>query len=337
MSVSCADLASRIGATVVGDDTVELTHVAPLDRANRHSLSFVNHPRYLRLLAQSQAGAVLIKPEWAPQSPLNNIVCDDPYLCYARAAAILHPRLSTQSGVHPSAVIGDDTVLGDGISIGQLVSIDDNSRLGDRVEIGSGSRIGREVEIGEGTILGANVVIEHGCSIGKQCLVQPGAVIGSDGFGYANDGGQWVHIRQLGQVRIGNNVEIGANTTIDRGAMDDTVIGDGVILDNQIQVAHNVVIGEGTAIAGCVGIAGSAKIGRRCTIGGAATILGHLEITDDVHIKAMSLVVSSISNPGSYASSTPLDESKTWRKNFARMRQLDKLAKRLAALERKFK
>ena len=261
----------------------------------------------------------------------------NPYLGYAQAVALLHSEPLPEPGIHPSASVADTAKIGLNVAVGANSSIADDAIIGDGVMIGAGCRIGHGVVIGESTQLKANVVVEYNCQIGQRCRIQAGAVIGSDGFGYARDGQRWVHIPQTGRVVIADDVEIGANTTIDRGAIDDTLIEQGVILDNQIQVAHNVVIGEYTAIAGCVGIAGSARIGKRCTIGGATTILGHLEIADDVHINGMSLVTSSIKKPGAYASSTPLDDVKVWRKNFIRLRQLDAFVKRVQGLEKSLK
>ncbi len=335
VAITSGNLATMLGVSVEGDASVELTHIAPLHRAGKHALTFISHPQFLQQLKGCKASAVILKPEWASRNPGVSIVSGNPYLSYAQAAAILHPRDHPIKGIHPSAAISSDAIIADNVSVGANSSVSGAAQLADGVEIGAGCHIGENVSIGARTVLKANVVVEYACEIGRECLLQPGVVIGCDGFGYAMDNSRWVHIPQLGRVLVGDRVEIGANTTIDRGSMDDTIIEDGVILDNQIQVAHNVVIGENTAIAGCVGIAGSAKIGKRCTIGGATTVLGHLEIVDDVHVNAMSLVVSSIVKPGSYSSSTPLDETAKWRKNFVRFRGLDDMARRLKAIEKK--
>ncbi len=335
MSITSGDIANKLGVSLVGDKSVEITHVAPLYRAGAQSLTFINHSRFIPQLQSTGASLVILKPEWALHNSNASIIVDNPYAYYARAATILYPRERPSTGIHPSAVIAPSATISGQVSVGVNSSIADGVSIGKGVVIGAGCRISENVRIGDNTVLRGNVVVEHECQIGQQCLLQSGVVIGSDGFGYAQDNGQWVPIPQVGRVLIGDRVEIGANTTIDRGALDDTVIEEGVILDNQIQVAHNVCIGKNTAIAGCVGIAGSAKIGQRCTIGGASTVLGHLEIVDDVHINAMSLVASSIKQPGCYSSSTPHDEANQWRKNFARFRHLDKMAKRLKAVEKK--
>ena len=334
MPISSGELARKLQLELRGAADVQLTHVAPINRAGKHSLTFANHPRYLPQLSSCKAAAVILKPEWATGYAGVCIVSDNPYLSYAKAAGLLHPRRSAPEGIHPSAEVEEGVVIEGGVSIGANTTIASGVRLGKHVVIGAGCHIGNDASIAEETQLAANVVLEHNCQLGKRCLVQAGAIIGSDGFGYALDADGWVHIPQIGRVVIGDRVEIGANTTIDRGAMDDTVIEDGVILDNQIQVAHNVVIGESTAIAGCVGIAGSARIGKRCTIGGATTVLGHLEIVDDVHVNAMSLVASSITEPGRYASNMPVDDDVKWRKNYARFRRLDEMARRLRDVEK---
>lgn len=333
MVVTCSELARRLGATVIGDGDAEIDHVAPLHRASNGAVSFVANNRYLADLRQSSATAVILKGDLAAHCQGVSIVSGNPYLDYAKVATILHPPEQPSPGRHVSAVIANDVVCGKDVCIGAGASIDTGVSIGDYSTIGPGCRIGPNVRIGQHTRLHANTVIEEGCLIGDHCLLQAGVVIGSDGFGYARDSDRWIHIPQIGNVVIGDHVEIGANTTIDRGALDDTVIESGVILDNQIQVAHNVTIGENTAVAGCVGIAGSAKIGKRCTIGGATTILGHLEIVDDVHINAMSLVSSSIKSAGRYTSATPVDEVRVWRKNFARFRKLDYIARQVKRLE----
>ena len=334
MKLSCDELARHLNATVAGDGSVEVDHVAPLHRASHGAISFVSDKRHLSQLQQCMATAVILSEDLKAHFEGVSVISTNPYLDYAKAATILHPPEILAPGIHQSAFVSDDATIGFGAHIGAGVSIDQGASIGDHSIVEPGCRIGKNVRIGSNTHLHANVVIEVGCTIGDHCLLQAGTVIGSDGFGYARDSDRWFHIPQIGSVIIGDYVEIGANTTIDRGALDDTVIENGVILDNQIQVAHNVVIGENTAVAGCVGIAGSAKIGKRCTIGGATTILGHLEIVDDVHINAMSLVSSSILKAGNYTSATPVDEAALWRKNFARFRKLDTMARTVNRLDR---
>ena len=334
MSFSCDELARELGLECLGDGSAQITHFAPIDSAGPGALTFVNDTRFLTHLQDTSASAVIVKAEWADRNPTCSLVSENPYLTYAQAIGLLYPRPTPNPGVHPGAVVAQEVELGDDVSIAALASVGSGSAIGHQVEIQAGARIGRNVTIGERTLIKANVVIEDDTQLGSDCVVQPGAIIGGDGFGFANDAGKWVPIRQIGRVRIGNRVEIGANTTIDRGALDDTIIEDGVILDNQIQIAHNVHIGKDTAIAGCVGIAGSTRIGSGCTIGGASMIVGHLTIADHVHLNAGTLVAGSIAEPGRYASATPLDEVRSWRRNAVRIRQLDAMSRRVRAVEK---
>jgi len=328
------ELAKRIGGEVHGDKDCEIENVGTLEHAKPGDISFLANPHYRKQLARTGASAVIIGRADLDSCPVNALVVDNPYAAFARVAAILHPAPPGKSGIHPTAVVGDGCTIHDAAWVGPLAVIEDGVQLGARVSVGPGCVIGAGSILGEDARLVARVTLWQGVAIGKRALVHPGVVIGSDGFGLANEDGVWLKVPQLGGVRIGDDVEIGANTTIDRGALEDTVLEDGVKLDNQIQVAHNVRIGAHTAIAGCVGIAGSAKIGKRCTIGGGAGILGHLEIADDVHITAMSLVTKSLREAGVYSSGTPLEPNPQWRKNVARFRQLDSIARRLSALER---
>ena len=261
------------------------------------------------------------------------MVVSDPYLGYARTAAILNPPLVTQGGIHPAASIAPGSTLHPSAAVGAGCVVEEGAAIGSQVVLGPGCYIGRGATIGDGSRLTANVTVCHGSVIGKRVQIQPGVVIGGDGFGLANDQGVWIKIPQLGRVVIGDDVEIGANTTIDRGALDDTVIEDGVKLDNQIQVAHNVRIGAHTVIAACTGISGSTRIGRRCVIGGGVGIVGHLEIADDVQITGMSFVHKSLPEAGVYSSGTPLEPTQQWRKNFIRFHKLDDLVRRVRHLE----
>ena len=327
-------LAETLGLEFTGDGATELARVASVEQAGPDCLTFVSRPSFLESLAETRAGAVILAPAHAERAHCAVLLAENPYAAYARAAQLLHPARVRPSGIHCSAIVDAGVRLADSVSIGPGAVVEEGAEIGPgavisaRAFVGTGARIGAESRLGEGSI------VCHGCEVGRACTVQPGAVIGADGFGFARDGDAWVKIPQIGRVVIGDGVEIGANTTIDRGALDDTVIGDGVILDNQIQIAHNVRIGDHTAMAGCVGVAGSAVIGRRCTVGGAAVILGHLEIVDDVHITAMSLVTKSITLAGTYSSGTPLESNAEWRRNAARFRQLDTLARRVNALEK---
>jgi len=326
-------LAQAAGARVVGEPEREIDGVGTLSGARPGQITFLTNPRYRKQLQQTQASAVVIAEADLPFCPVDALVAARPHVAYARISALFAPAAGQGQGIHGSAVISPAACLGDDVEVGPGSVIEDDAVLGDGVRVGPGCYIGAGSRLGEGTRLVANVTVYHGCRIGARVLVHAGAVIGSDGFGFADDGGTWVKVHQLGGVRIGDDVEIGACTTIDRGAVEDTVIEDGVKLDNQIQVAHNVRIGAHTAIAGCVGIAGSARIGRHCAIAGGVGILGHLEIADRVTVTAMSLVTKSIKEPGVYSAGTPLEPIDRWQKNFARFKQLDDMARRIRALE----
>jgi UDP-3-O-[3-hydroxymyristoyl] glucosamine N-acyltransferase len=310
-----------LGGELCGDRERTIDGLAPLETANPTQLSFLSNPKYIQQLAASRAACVIVAPAMRETALARGdcIVTEQPYLYFARVTQLWKKAHATQAGpaVHPSAVVHPDAV------------IDPTARIGALCVVEQGARIGA------GTVLKARVTVAEGCVIGERCIVQPGAVIGGDGFGFAPDGDAWEKIEQLGAVRIGNDVEIGANTCIDRGALADTVIEDGVKLDNLIQVGHNVRIGKQTAIAGCVGIAGSANIGAHCTIGGAAMILGHLTLGDRVSISAGSFVSRSILEPGLYTGIFPIDDNAAWEKNAATLKQLHKLRERLKALEKK--
>lgn len=314
-----SDIAQWLGLALPGPDR-PVSRLAALGDADDTCVSFLSNPRYLSQLHATRAAAVLVSPKLASQCPAGTqaLVVPDPYLAYARVATLWQRRSTPLAapGVHASAEVEPGAVVHPTATIGAHCSI------------------GPEVVIGADSVIHPGVTIYGPVVLGDRCVVHAGVVIGADGFGFAPDGGRWVKIPQLGGVRIGDDVEIGANTTIDRGALADTVIEDGVKLDNQIQIAHNVRIGRDTAIAACVGIAGSTVIGARCTIGGAAGIIGHLHIADDVHIAAFSLVSHSIATPGEYAGVFPLDDKASWEKNAASLRQLNALRLRLKHLER---
>lgn len=335
MAVTLAELAKRFQCELRGDAGVEIDGVASLTAAGPRSITFVANPTYLSQLAHSKAGAVLLCAADAEGYAGNALITNNPHLSFARILAYLHPEPCHAPGVHASAVVDPSAHLAAGVAVAALAVIDSGAMIGERVYIGPGCHIGGEVQIGDDSRLLGRVTVLAACRIGKRAVIHPGAVIGSDGFGFARDGVHWHKVRQLGRVIIGDDVEIGANTTIDRGALDDTIIGNGVKLDNLIQIAHNVQIGDHSALAACVGVAGSAKIGKRCAIGGQAGVLGHLEIADDVQIAATSLVTGSISKPGMYSSSIPAEPVMLWRKNVARLRQLDDVVRRLMKLERK--
>jgi UDP-3-O-[3-hydroxymyristoyl] glucosamine N-acyltransferase len=314
-------IVEALGGELCGDGERMIEGLAPLDSATPNQLSFLSHPKYVQQLAASRAACVIVGPAMREAALARGdcIVADQPYLYFARVTQLWKKAHTTQTGpaVHPSAVVHPDAV------------VDPTARIGALCVIEQGAKIGAN------TVLKARVTVAEGCVIGERCIVQPGAVIGGDGFGFAPDGDAWEKIEQLGAVRIGNDVEIGANTCIDRGALADTVIEDGVKLDNLIQVGHNVRIGKQTAVAGCVGIAGSANIGAHCTIGGAAMILGHLTLGDRVNISAGSFVSRSILEPGLYTGIFPIDDNAAWEKNAATLKQLHKLRERLKALEKK--
>ena len=326
-------LAERLGLEYVGEGDTPLVRVASLESAQADCVTFVSRSEFVEQLAGTQAGVVILAREHAGRSPCAAILSDNPYAAYARAAQLLHPE-SRPSGISPRACVDASARLGADVYVGPGAVVEAGAEIGARTAIEAGAYVGAGARVGADVRLGARAVLAHGCRLGDRCRVQPGAVIGGDGFGYARDGEEWVRIPQVGAVLIGNDVDIGANTTIDRGALDDTIIEDGVKLDNLIQIAHNVRIGAHTAMAGCTGVAGSAVIGRRCTIGGAASILGHLQIADDVHLAPLSYVTKSITLAGAYASGIPLESVADWRRNVARFHQLDALARRLARLER---
>ena len=339
---SLADIAARFGGEIVGDATVRIMQVATLETAGAQHVSFFSNPRYRRSLDQTNAGAVLVSREAAEATDRPRIVCDDPYAYFARLSTFLNPTEAAVAGTHPSASVDPTATVDPSCSIGALVAIGPGAIIGARTLIQSGSSIGAKVRIGADCRIYANVSIYHDCVIGERVILHSGAVIGADGFGIAMEDGRWKKIPQIGRVLIGNDVEVGANTTIARGALDDTVLEEGVKLDNQIQIGHNCRIGAHTAIAGCVGIAGSTRIGRYCRIGGSAMIGGHLEIVDNVEISGATSVPKSLLKAGTYTSLVPISLHQDWLKNASHIRHLDSLATRvkelearLAALERK--
>ena len=329
------DLAERVGAVLRGDALCEVDHVDQLQSALPGAVSFLANSRYLKHLANTRASAVIISPELADKSPVNALVSDNPYLCYARTADLLHPRPEFEAGAHPSAVISEDAVIAEGVWIGPCAVIEAGSRIDQGVFIGPGCVVGAGSRIGRDCRLVANVTLCARAKIGERVLIHPGAVIGSDGFGLANDRGKWIKVPQLGSVTIGNDVEIGANTTVDCGTINDTCIADGVKLDNQIQIAHNVEIGENTAIAGCAGIAGSTKVGKNCTLAGGVGLAGHLDIGDNVHFSGQSLVTRSFTEPGHYSGNLPAVTTGEWRKTIARIRRMNDMMQRLRVLEKR--
>ncbi len=330
---SLGELVARLGGELVGDAELVVRRVATLDQAGEGDLSFLANPRYASRLQASAAAAVIVAPDARDLlTDRPRIVAGDPYLYFARVAQLFNPPPPVEPGVHLLAAVASSVPAS--VQIGAGASVEADVVLGEDVVIGAGCHVGRGVQIGAGTRLAPRATIHANCVIGARCIIHSGVVIGSDGFGFAREkGGNWVKIPQIGRVVIGDEVEIGANTTIDRGALDDTVIGRGVKLDNQIQIAHNVRIGDYSAIAGCVGIAGSTRIGARCLIGGQAGIIGHLDIADDVIVSAGTLVTKSIRKPGVYTGNLPVQGHAEWVRNFAHLRHLDAMNDRIRALE----
>ncbi|MBS0971261.1 UDP-3-O-(3-hydroxymyristoyl)glucosamine N-acyltransferase [Chimaeribacter arupi] len=334
-SIRLADLAQQLDAHVHGDGNIAITGIASMHSAGSEHITFLSNSRYREQLAACQAGAVVLTEADLPFWQGAALVVKNPYLTYARMAQLLDTTPSPAEEIAPSAVVSPQASLGANVAIGANAVIESGVVLGDNVVVGAGCFIGKNTRIGAGTRLWANVTVYHNIEIGQQCLIQSGTVIGADGFGYANDRGNWIKIPQLGTVQIGDRVEIGACTTIDRGALDNTIIGNGVIIDNQCQIAHNVVIGDNTAVAGGVIMAGSLKIGRYCQIGGASVINGHMEICDQAVVTGMGMVMRPITEPGVYSSGIPLQTNKAWRKTAALVMNIDEINKRLKAVERK--
>ncbi len=320
-------LADSLGLGLRGDPDTQINRLADIQSADEGSLSFVVGARLRNDLLSCRASAVIVPEDLADDAPCACLVSSNPYLSYAQASHILYPYKPLVSGPAVGACVAADADVQPCAEIGPNAVITSGSTIGQNCVIGAGTYIGESVTIGANCRIGPNVTICHGTSIGSDCRVHPGAVIGADGFGFAPGPDGWVHIRQIGRVLIGDRVDVGANTTIDRGAIGDTVIGNDVILDNQIQVAHNVHIGDYTAIAGCVGIAGSTVIGRHCRIGGKTAIVGHITIADNVTLTATSFVSRSITEPGTYSSGMPLQKNSDWRRTFVRLSRLDEIVK----------
>jgi UDP-3-O-[3-hydroxymyristoyl] glucosamine N-acyltransferase len=323
MHLTLAFIVDALGGELRGDPLLEIKGIAPLEIAQSGHISFLSNPRYQSLLRTTQAGCVIVSDamqEAAPKS-VSLIIAANPYLYYARLTQLWRAQLvrGSAAGVHPSAVVD------------ALADVDSTAYVGPLCVVERGARIG------PGSVLKSRVTVGENCTIGARCIVHSGVVIGADGFGFAPDGERWVKIEQLGAVSIGDDVEIGANTCIDRGALQDTVIEDGVKLDNLIQIGHNVRVGRNTAMAGCVGVAGSATIGPNCTIGGGAVVLGHLSIAAGVNISAATVVTKSITKPGHYTGVFPLDDNASWERNAATLKQLHSLRDRIKILEKENK
>lgn len=335
------DIVAALGGELLGSAELKIARISPLQEAGSDSITFLSSARLRSQLAGCAAACVITSPALRDDAAARGaaIITPDPYLYFAKLtqwwAARVRPAIA--AGVHPTAVVDGTAQIGAGVHIGPGAVVEAGARIGDGASIGAQSFVGRNARVGANSRLAPRVTIMFDCSLGDRCIVHSGVVIGADGFGFAPVAGQWEKIEQLGAVRIGNDVEIGANTCIDRGALGDTVLEDGVKLDNLIQIAHNVRIGAYSALAGNVGVAGSAIIGSRCQIGGAANILGHLTLADDVHVSVATVVTRSILQPGLYSGSFPFDDNSSWEKNAATLRQLHTLRDRVRALEKQTK
>ncbi len=328
-------LAERLDATLRGDETRVVSGLATLQDAGPDQLTFLANPQYRKFLADTRAAAVLLTPADAEGFAGDALLVPNPYLAYARLSHLFDPRPVAAPGIHPSAVVAPDAKVDPSASIGPGVVIESGAQVGAGVTIGAYSVVGARSVIGEGGWLAPRVTLYHDVRIGKRVVIQSGAVIGGEGFGFANEKGVWQKIAQIGGVTLGDDVEVGANTTIDRGALANTLIGNGVKLDNQIMIAHNVQVGDNTAMAGCVGISGSTKIGRNCMIAGGVGMVGHIEVCDGVFVTGMTMVTRSITEPGAYSSGTAMQPAAEWKKSAARIRQLDDMARRLQQLEKR--
>ena len=334
-SYSLSEVARLLNLQLIGDEDCEITGLGTLANAGPGELSFLSNSAYIDQLNDCRASAVILSKQFLPRWSGNALLAESPYVAFAHASALFATRNEQQAGVHASATVADDVVVPESAAIGANAVVESGVVLAEDVKIGPGCFIGAGVKIGAGSALRANVTLYHDVQLGARVVVHSGTVIGADGFGYAFDGKTSVKIHQLGSVQIGDDVEIGAGTTIDRGAIDDTVIGQGVKIDNQVQIGHNCRIGDHSVICGCTAIAGSAVIGKYCVLGGASGMVGHLELADGVQVSAMTLVDRSITEPGVYSSGTGFMKTTQWKRNSVRYRQLDSIARRLKELEKK--
>jgi UDP-3-O-[3-hydroxymyristoyl] glucosamine N-acyltransferase len=329
LALTLREIVAQLGGEAVGEVGSPLTGVATLESAGPDEIAFLANPRYRGKLATTRAGAVILGPGDREAGRMPRIVSENPYAYYARTVALFHPEPKPTAGVHATAQVAPGARIAASAEVGPYAVVGPNASVGEGAAIGAHCVLGDGVSIGAGTRLHPRVTVYAGCAIGARCILHSGVVIGADGFGMARDAGQWLKIPQVGAVRIGDDVEIGANTAIDRGALDDTVVEDGVKLDNLIQVGHNCVIGAHTVIAGCTGISGSVRIGRDCMIGGGVGIVGHLAICDGVTISGFSFITKSITEPGTYTSGMPAMRHGEWLRNTAQLRHLDDLARRV--------
>jgi UDP-3-O-[3-hydroxymyristoyl] glucosamine N-acyltransferase len=332
--VNLKDIVARLGGEAVGEVSAPLTGVATLDSAGPADIAFLANPKYRSRLATTKAGAVILGPGDRDMATMPRIVTDNPYAYYARTVALFHPEVPASPGIDPTARVDATAEVDPGAEVGPYAVIGAQARVARGARVGAHCVLGRGVAIGEGTRLHPRVTIYDGCVVGARGVLHSGVVIGADGFGMAREDGRWLKIPQVGIVRIGDDVEIGANTCIDRGALDDTVIEEGVKLDNLIQIAHNVVIGAHTVVAGCTGISGSTTVGKHCMIGGGVGLVGHISICDHVTVSGMSLITKSITEPGTYTAAIPFMPHAEWLRNAVHMRRLDEIAKHLRKEEK---
>ena len=334
MTMTLGELAVRFGCELRGDPAVTVDSVAALSQAGPRSITFLANSKYVEQLSGTRAGAVILDAKSAADSPVPVLVVANPHATYARIASLLHPDPPLNPGVHPAAAVAASATIDPTAEIAAQAYIGEGARIGARCFIGPGSVIERNAEVGDDTRFVARVFVGHDVIFGKRCIVQPGAVIGGDGFGFAPEKGTWVKVPQIGSVKVADDVEIGANTTIDRGALDDTVIEEGAKLDNLIMIAHNVRIGAHSALAAAVAIAGSSVVGKRCVLAGKVGLSGHVTLCDDVVVLGTSFISHSISKPGVYSSALPSEEAGVWRRIVGRIKRLDAMARRLRAVEK---
>ena len=334
MKYTIMDLADAVGGVVDGDASLEINGINTPTEAIVGQITFLSDSRFKKELTNTAASAVILKQEDRDACPVTALIVTNPYVAYAKVAQLLYPAQKERNGIHSSVVTGEQCNIATDVWIGPHCFVGNNVHIATGCQIGPGCLIEDNVRIGPNTVLLGNVTVMHDCQIGEEVLIHPGAVIGSDGFGQANDDGRWLKIPQVGRVLIGDDVEIGANTTIDRGSIGDTVIEEGVKLDNLIHIAHNVHVGAHTVMAALTGIAGSTTIGRNCMIGGSVGISGHLTIADNVTLTGRTTVYQSIKEPGVFSSGTPTEPNRQWHKNFSRFKQLDEMMKRIKTLEK---
>ncbi len=335
MKISLNELATQFGLELVGNENHTINGVSTLAKARSSELSFLANTKYKSELKETQAGIVVLTRQDSRIFDGNALIANDPYVMFAKIACLFQNNQYPDMCIHKTAIIAESAIIADNVAIGPYCVIGENSNIGQGTILEAHVVVGNDCTIKKNCIIKSQVVVSFGCNIGSRVILHPGVIIGADGFGLARDKDGWVKVPQLGAVEIGDDCEVGANTTIDRGTLEDTILAQDVRLDNQIQIAHNVQIGKHTVMAGCSAVAGSAKIGNNCLIGGGVGIVGHIEICDNVTLQSMALVTHSITKPGSYSSVSPIQETQAWRKSAVRIKQLDKLSKRVKDLERK--